>query len=77
MVRYTILANAYRAVALLTWLSRVVKDNRVGYYVRLFKLLPVIAICLWICSTSFIFYEWYPLLKHQGKTTKSTTKKKK
>lgn len=67
---YTVIANIYRALALTTWVSRTLADDT-SYDVRddhrhLITMLPGIAVCLWIFSNLFIWFEWYPLLRSEG-----------
>jgi len=57
---FTAIANLYRGVALAVWESRTNADERDS---MLLKLLPRIAMCLWICSNSFILFGWYPHIK--------------
>jgi hypothetical protein len=78
MFGYTVIANIYRALALTTWVSRTLADDM--YNVRdhrlLITLLPGIAVCLWIFSNLFIWFEWYPLLRSEGTMAETISSKK-
>jgi hypothetical protein len=78
MFWYTVIANTYRALALATWVSRTLGDEM--YSVRdrplLVTLLPGIAVCLWIFSNLFVWFEWYPLLRSDETMAATTSKKK-
>lgn len=68
---FTAIANLYRGLALAAWASRTSADDR---DIPLFlKVLPAIAICLWICSNLFILFAWYPHIQ----SMESPTRKKK
>ena len=56
---FTVIANLYRSSALVTWVSRTNADERDD---AVLKLLPGLAIGLWICSGVFILFEWYPYI---------------
>jgi hypothetical protein len=58
---FTILANLYRFVSILTWITRAWSETNLEFRE---VVLPAITLFLWIYS-SFVFipYEWYPLIK--------------
>ena len=65
MFPFTVLANIYRGVTIVTWIMRVVAEEEALEHRDV--VLPIIALCLWLYSTFiFIPYEWYPLLKDEG-----------
>ena len=58
---FTLLANCYRLLSLLTWIARTMDETNLD---SRDVLLPSIAFSLWMYST-FVFLprEWYPLIK--------------
>ena len=58
---FTLLANCYRLLSIITWIVRTLHDTNLD---SRDVLLPVIAFSLWMYST-FVFLprEWYPLIK--------------
>ena len=58
---FTILANLYRFVSILTWITRAWSETNLEFRD---VVLPAITFYLWVYSTFvFIPYEWYPLIK--------------
>lgn len=78
LFRYTVIANTYRALPLGTWVSRTLFDDmhNVRDHPLLVTLLPGIAVCLWIISNLFLWFEWYPLLRYEGTMAATTSSKK-
>jgi hypothetical protein len=72
---FNVMANLWRGLALEMWFSRTNVDESDDLPLIL-KLLPRIAICLWVCSNIFIFFEWYPCIRIQRVEASSTNKKK-
>jgi hypothetical protein len=74
---YTVIANTYRASALMTWVTRTLGDDVYSVKDRplLATLLPGIAVCLWIFENLYFWFEWYPLLR-SDETMAATTLKK-
>lgn len=79
---YTCVANSYRIIPLMTWISRSMDllnatgDNKTPERPQAFimVLLPFIALMLWVYSTFvFIPLEWYPLLKTPPSQSTSTS----
>mmetsp|Transcript_19397 Transcript_19397/g.21823 ORF Transcript_19397/g.21823 Transcript_19397/m.21823 type:complete len:242 (-) Transcript_19397:301-1026(-) len=64
---FTCVANSYRIIPLMTWISRSVEllnESPETPQAIIMVLLPLIALTLWVYSTFvFIPLEWYPLLK--------------
>jgi hypothetical protein len=66
---FTLLANCYRLISILTWIARTMNETNLE---SRDVFLPAMAFSLWIYST-FVFLprEWYPLIKmNYGKLSK-------
>lgn len=67
MFRYTCIANAYRGLAIATWVGRTLQytDGMTTTSPDSLPLLilPAIATLLWFCSNAFVIFLWYPCLK--------------
>jgi hypothetical protein len=76
MFWYTVIANSYRATALVTWIQRSldVDGQDAGKSIPT-RILPTLALLLWFCSNYFIAFVWHPLLP-KSKTKPHTGKLK-
>lgn len=72
---FTVLANCYRLLSILTWIMRTLNETNIEFRD---VVLPAIAFGLWIYST-FVFLprEWYPLIKTNYCKPKKHTKQNK
>lgn len=66
LFRFTVAANSYRGLAIVTWISRRFLEKDDPPSAILPTILPALAATLWICSNSFIAFVWYPLLKREN-----------
>ena len=81
MFWYTVVANTYRATALVTWVQRVFFDfetksgdqSIISYLCIPTTILPVLAVLIWCYSNYFIIFEWYPRLMPKSEQPKQTT----
>ena len=70
---YTCVANAFRVLALYTWVIRALEtwdDITTGIANHLIHVLPGFACLLWICSCYFITFIWYPQISTSSGATK-------
>lgn len=73
---FSILANLFRGLALLTWTTRTKAVDEVVGLGWSIKMLPRIAACLWIFSNLFIVFEWYPCIQRMEMTSPSKMKER-
>ena len=72
---YTVVANTYRATALVTWVQRVffeTKSDQSIDYLYIPAILPILTVLIWCCSNYFIIFVWYPCLMPKSEPKQTT-----
>lgn len=63
LFRYTVAANCYRGLAIAQWIMQMFSLSKKEKISFLLKLLPSVALGLYVFSNLFIAFVWYPLVK--------------